>query len=500
MRLLTALFSAISRIFRSTLVVLLTLTPVSGSTPGAGRPDLSGITNSLERSIERILDETGIPSISVALVRDGEVAWADARGYANLGARVPATADTYYNTGSTFKFVTATAIMQLVEKGAFTLETPLNQIEGLDLQIKGGDDVTVRHLLSHRSGLDAYATARRFKTAGSVSAVPLWSWQAHIATEELLSHTRPADSPGKRFKYSNDGYVIAGYIVEKVSGQSYDEYVAQHVLQPLGIDIERPSVPSPRVVEHMALPYELTDNTARAIPQVRFDAGAPGDVYLKASDMARFVAAQLNGGDYAGERILSADSTEEMRRQHFEGRAYGLGVGMTHVDGHDLITHSGGIPGFKSIMVAEPSTRNGVYIMANAGASGATPQALGMLAHRAMQLMRGDEPAPIPSFAPRLAITLSPEILDHYVGEYVIPPGRSFIFLRTDDRFFVRVGNRPPVEVFASSETDFFLREGRASVTFGRDVEGGPVTHLIHHAGQGDQRANRLNEHMEGPK
>ena len=107
---------------------LLALAPAAVTAQDTGPRDLTSVTTSLEREIEKILDETGIPSISIALIRDGEVVWASAHGYANVGARVPATADTYYSTGSTFKFVTATAVMQLVERSELTLDTPLNEI------------------------------------------------------------------------------------------------------------------------------------------------------------------------------------------------------------------------------------------------------------------------------------------------------------------------------------------------------------------------------------
>ncbi len=365
----------------------LALAPVPATAQETTPRDLASVTRSLEQEIERVLAETGIPSISLALIRDGEVVWANAQGYANVGARVPATTSTYYNTGSTFKFVTATAVMQLVERGEVTLDTPLNDIVGLGLAVEGADDVTVRHLLSHHSALDAFAGARRSNVAGPVTTVPLWSRQASLTPEDLLRNTRRTGPPGTEFKYCNDCYGIVGYVVARVSGQPFDEYVAEHVLQPLGVHIDQPFVPSPNVVEHMALPYDLADNAPTPVAQVRYDAFAAGDVYLKASDMARFLAAQLNGGNFEGGRILQRASTEEMRRQQFDGRTYGLGVQMASFEGHDIIHHSGGIPGFRSILVAEPSTRQGVYIMANAG----NTNALGLLARYALQLMWGDE-------------------------------------------------------------------------------------------------------------
>ena len=130
----------------------------------AGSVDLDAVATRLETEIEKILRETGIPAISLALVNDGDVAWSGAFGYANVGAGVLATTGTYFNTASTFKFVTATAIMQLVEKGELTLDTRLNQFVGPDLAVEGADDVTLRHMLSHHSGLQ-----------GPQGSVPLWS-------------------------------------------------------------------------------------------------------------------------------------------------------------------------------------------------------------------------------------------------------------------------------------------------------------------------------------
>ena len=377
--------SASRRWTTSALVYLVTpwLLAVAAIGQATGPGELTKVTTALDRKIQEILDSTGAPSISLALIADGEVVWTTAQGYANVGARVPATVDTYYSTGSTFKFVTASAVMQLVERGALTLDTPVNRIVGPELAIEHADDVTTRHLLSHYSGLDAFARARRLNSEGPVTTVPLWSRRASFTPQELLANTRRISPPGKEFRYCNDCYAIAGYIVEKISGQPYDEYVAEHVLRPLGIDIDQPSVPSPEVVERLALPYALANGRPQPVAQVRHDAFAAGDVYLTAADMGRFVAAQLGDGEYRERRILSSASSEEMRRQQFEGRPYGLGVGMARFAGRDIIHHTGGIPGFSSRMVAEPATRSGVYIMANAGGL----QALGDLARFAMQLL-----------------------------------------------------------------------------------------------------------------
>jgi len=469
------------------LLGLLTAEPALAETPPT--PSLSKVTESLEREIRRILDETGVPSISLALVRDGKVAWSGAYGFANVGARVPATTDTYYNTGSTFKFVTATAVMRLAEQGKLTLDTPLNQIVGSELAIEGADDVTLRHLLSHTSGLDAFAVARRPRhDAGPVTTVPLWSRLAPFSLRDLLAHTRRRGPPGVEHSYCNDCYGIAGYVVERVSGTSYDGYVAEHVLRPLGVEIDRPSVPAPRVVEHLALPYGLDGNESRPLPQVRYDAFPAGDAYLRATDMARFVAAQLNDGEYDGKRILSEASARELRRRQFDFRPYGLGVGLADVDGRDVLHHGGGIPGYTARLMADPAAGVGVYIMANAG----EVQALGPLARHAMRLLWGDDPDPLPSFAGRTEVAIDPGTFDAYVGEYELTPVLKISVTREGGRFFVQPIGRSRVEIFPVSESEFFMQRGGTTIVFGRDDDDGPVTHLILRQGGADRRADRV--------
>lgn len=482
---LRRLLSAASLATTATAAVLVLGAPVRSQENGAG--DLDRITATLETEIQKILSETGLPSVSIALLQDGEVAWTQAFGFANVAAQVPATVDTYYSTGSTFKWVTATAVMQLVEKGAFTLDTPLNHLIDEEQEVPGADNVTVRHLLSHHSGLDAYTIARRIQPDGPVSAVPLWSKRPNISAEEILANTRRVRSPGKHFEYSNDGYIILGYLIERTSGQPFDEYVAEHVLRPLGVAIETPARPSPRVVERMALPYLLKDNESIPTDQFRFDGAAPGDIYLKASDMARFVAAQLGDGSYGEACILSEESATEMRRQQFEGAPYGFGIRMGQFDGRTVLHHSGGIPGFSARMMADPSTGKGVYLMANTSDAAF----LGALASHAMQLLWGLDPDPLPSFAKEERVQISPELFEEYAGTYELAPGRTLTFGRDGERFFVQPIGQRPREIFPSSENEFFLGRGNAAFAFGRDDPEGPVTHLIFKQ-NGERRAERV--------
>lgn len=348
----------------------------------ARAPSLEEITAKIEAWTLTVLDSTAIPAISMAVVRNGEVAWAGAWGVANVATGSRATPDTYFSTGSTFKAVTAAAVMQLVERGDISLDSGLNEIVGSEMAIPGADGVTLRHLLSHQAGLQVPLDRER-----------LWGRVAPIGVPETFSRTKLVNPPGEEQRYCNGCYVLLEYVIEKVSGMPYDQYVASNILRPLGIDVSSASIPDPQVVEHLAMPYVIQDGVATATDLVRFNGFAPGDAYLRPSDMAAFLAAQLDGGRYQDSRILDESSVREMQREQFPGSGYGLGLMMRELSGHDVVHHEGSIPGFKAVMLGDVAAGVGVYVMANATQA---EHAINILAWYTMMLLWGEETDPPP--------------------------------------------------------------------------------------------------------
>jgi serine-type D-Ala-D-Ala carboxypeptidase/endopeptidase len=347
------------------------------------RFDLDRARATLSREIKLILKETGIPSISIALLKDDRVVWARAFGYSNLKLRVPATPDTIYSTGSCFKSVTALAVMQLVERGKLNLDAPVNDYLGnapIKDRTSEGRPVTLRHLLSHHSGLRASD-----ETADSNSkTVPLWETTLPKSLEELAAGLRSIEAPGTRHVYSNYGYALAGLIVQKVSGLSYERYIVENVLTPSGIESSGPFTPTPEMVEALALPYRLEGGKAHPEAQVRFDVYPAGAAYLSVPAMASVLLAHLNGGTTHGATLLRPESMGEIHRPQF-GSAYGLGVGVREMNGEKLISHAGGIPGYSTHFLLAPDSKVGVYLAANAGAG----SRLSYLAQLSVDLLRG---------------------------------------------------------------------------------------------------------------
>jgi CubicO group peptidase (beta-lactamase class C family) len=446
------------RLLRRTVIGLVLLAAIAPAALPAqtGQYDAAKTHAALTGMIQRIV-RSGVPSVSIALVRGDSIVWKAAFGYANVRTRTPATPETYYSTGSTFKSATATAIMQLVEQGKLALDDPVNRYLG-DVQIQdrlqSEKAVTFRHILSHWSGLTAGAETQ-----------PLWGRKLPKTLEQMVSSLYSIRAPETKWEYNNFAYGMAGLLVQKVSGEEYEQYMVEHVLRPLGITAPHPVYPTPEMVELMALPYDPGRGGAAPTPvaQVHFDVYPAGDVWLTAEDMARFLGAHLNGGVFQGHRILSEESVRQTHEPQFGGTyAFGWGV-QKDAKGHTILSHSGGIPGFSSQMVGDLDAKVGVYFMSNSGAPG-------WLAQAALALLRGEDYTPPPE---RKAITLDPKILDRYVGTYDLGTDATIAVSREGAGLMVRFnGGKEGTPLLPETETRFFIPGAEVVVTFGVDATG----------------------------
>ncbi len=403
--------------------------------------DLEKTKTDLTRLIERALDERGIPSVSIVLVKGDEIVWTAAFGYANVRTKTAATPDTIYSTGSTLKSVTATALMQLVEQGKCSLDDPVNQYLGdvrIQDRIQSEQQVTIRHILSHWSGL-----------LNGTNVKPIWGRELPMALEELTSKLYSIRAPGVKWEYNNYAYATAGLLVEKISGMDYETYLVENILKPLGVETPNPVTPSPEMVELMALPYRPggADGEPTPIAQYHYDVYPAGDAYLTAEDMARFLGAHINGGVWGGSRILSEESVREMHTAQFGGY-YGLGFAVKKAeDGHTLISHSGAIRGQNSVMMGDVDARVGVYIMSNSGVSSSLGEA-------AIHLLRGEEYT-LPE--DREYIEVDPEILATYAGKYDLAGRLIFEIVVENDGLFVLMPRMGKIELLAETESRFWL-------------------------------------------
>jgi CubicO group peptidase (beta-lactamase class C family) len=439
------------RVVGLAIVALLAGMPARAQT---GRFDLEKTKTVLTGMIEKAIKERGVPSISIALVRGDSIVWKAAFGYANVRTKTPATTETIYSTGSTFKSATATALMQLQEQKKFSIDHPVNRYLG-DSQVQDRlqveKPVTFRHILSHWSGL----------TAGAVTK-PIWGRELPKPLEKMVSGLYSVRAPETKWEYNNFAYGMAGLLVEKISGMEYEKYLVENILKPLGVTTPNPVYPSAEMVELMALPYSAGGPMGKPVPvsQVHFDVYPAGDIYLTAEDMARFLGAHVNGGVFRGRRILSEASVKAMHEPQFGGTyAFGFSV-KKEENGHTIISHSGGIPGQSSFMSGDVDAHVGVYYMSN---SGAPPT----IADAALKLLRGEDYTPPPE---RKAITVESSVLDRYVGVYDVGEV-TLTITRQGAGLMVQQGDSPVrTELLAESPTRFFMKGQDLIITF----EAGP--------------------------
>jgi len=435
------------------MLLLLALAPIAGHAayPQQGRFDPEKTRTVLTELIQKEMRNRGIPSISIALVRGDSIVWKAAFGYANVRTQTPASTETIYSTGSTFKSATATALMQLVEQGKLDLDRPVNSYLG-DIQVKdriqSEKPVTSRHMLTHRSGL----------VPGAVTK-PIWGRQLPKTLEEMVSGLYSIRAPEEKYEYNNFAYGMAGLMLEKISGQDYETYMLEHVLKPLGVTTPHPVYPSPEMVELMALPYSAggANGKPKPVEQVHFDVFPAGDIYLTAEDMARFLGMLINDGTFRGKQIITAKSAQAMRDPPYGG-TYGFGLGVRKDDrGHTIIAHSGGIPGQSSYMIGDVDAKVGAYYMSNSGA----PASIG---EAAIRLLQGEEYVPPPE---RKAIDVDAKVLERYVGVYVASAGFSLPITRDAQGLLVTLPGAPsPTRLYAETTTRFFIRGEQLTLVF----------------------------------
>lgn len=354
------------------LEVPLFLALVAGGLPTSARAQEYEQTVARFRALAEAELARGVASVSAAFVHRDSVLWAGAHGLANAWSGSPATAETVYSTASTFKSVTATAVLILAQDGGVDLDDPVNSYLG-DLRIPphpdATEEITLRHLLTHRAGLPA-----------SAETVDLWERRAPPSLERIVSTLTPVDPPGSRYRYSNPGICVAALVVERVSGLDFESFVLEEVFEPLGIEQHALFGLTPAMAERLALPYlpyELAERLGLVsggtpgnpvpMPQVRFGVYPAGDAYATPRDMARFLGLHLNHGEWRGTRILDPSIVAEAHSPQSEvGSEDGLGWFLVPRDGRIFIEHSGGFIGYSAYLIGDPGSGFGVYVAANA--------------------------------------------------------------------------------------------------------------------------------------
>ncbi|MBW7883920.1 MAG: alpha/beta fold hydrolase [Caldilineaceae bacterium] len=340
-------------------VVAQTYPQVKTDTASADVTSATDVQAFLDELLPRQLRTHQIAGAAVAVVVDGQLLAAKGYGYADLGTREPVDADrTLFRTDSTGKLFVWTAVMQLVEAGKVDLDADVNRY--LDFQIPGtfAQPITLRHLLSHSAGFEdqGYLFARRSEDL--------------VEPGLFLARDIPARiwPPGHVSGYSNYGTALAGYIVERVAGMPFEQYVEEHIFAPLSMECSTFRQPVPAALNtDLTRNYRYTGGQFREIPFQYLQVPATGEGHMSVTDMAQFMVAHLTDGDSA---ILRAETLQQMHSRLFahqpQVNGFAYGFAETTTNGQRVLRHEGNNPGMSSTaLFLLPEHKVGVYVAYN---------------------------------------------------------------------------------------------------------------------------------------
>lgn len=315
-----------------------------------------------DQLVPKQLAELQIPGAVIAVVKDGRLLLAKGYGMADIERQVavdPMT--TLFRVGSISKLFTWTAVMQLHEQCLLDLDADINQYLDFAIPATFPEPITMRHLMTHTAGFEDHGFGLYSRNAETMRTNA--EWVAAIVPARIWP-------VGLYSAYSNYGAALAGYIVERITGMDYDDYVEQHILAPLGMQQTTSRQPLPASLsQNMAAGYFLTDGQPRA-GQFELVVPAPaGSMSSTAADMARFMAAHLDDGQLDGSGILSPAATALMHSRAFshDSRLPGIAYGFGEMDGANtrIIGHAGDTGLFHSLMALVPAVGLGLFVAYN---------------------------------------------------------------------------------------------------------------------------------------
>lgn len=323
------------------------------------------------------ISESRLPSVVAVLFdKNGEFLHARALGFKDIERGLPASLGTVYGVGSVTKSFTALAIMKLYEDGKLDIDDPVRKfIPEFKIRTKG-EEIKIKHLLTHTSGLPALGYAEAYVDSMLGAGKP---WLPIAKPEDLLPFLEGAEEwavakPGERFFYLNEGYALLGLIISRVSGMRYEDYVKKNILEPL--DMRRSYFSEEEVAKDpdVAVPYILSQEGKHVRSRFPYGITADGGLLTNALDLTNYLVMFLNRGVFKDREILRKETVELMENKYvdisfksFEDEAYGFGWIVTDkFCNRRLVSHGGNILVYTAYIGYLPNDGLGVAVLANA--------------------------------------------------------------------------------------------------------------------------------------
>ncbi|MCL2564691.1 MAG: serine hydrolase [Defluviitaleaceae bacterium] len=330
----------------------------------------------LNNYITEKMDEFCVPSISIAVVYGEEVVYNKCFGYKDLEKQLPPDENTVYAIASLSKAMTAACAGILVDEGKLSWDEPvITYLPEFRMYDEfATKSVTLRDMLSHNTGLPRHDMS--------------WYGDGSLSTKDIverIAYLKPNKSPRSLYEYNNFMFAAAGYVIERVSGQSWGDFIKERIFMPLGMDQSTTVIEGLSGASNKALPYKggTVFTEGKSVPEavlkdyLNFDGmAACGTVNSTIKDMAKWASMNLMKGEYKGKRVISEKNLNEIHTPHTVKRGdelipeipvlcYGLGWNTRVYRGRFNLAHAGGIDGFSTHLSLLPNENIGIVILTN---------------------------------------------------------------------------------------------------------------------------------------
>jgi CubicO group peptidase (beta-lactamase class C family) len=406
-----------------------------------------------------------IPGISIAVMKDGKIIKAEGYGLANVELNVPARPETVYQIGSVSKQLISAGILLLMQDGKLSLD------DKISLFLEGTPDtwkeITIRHLLTHTSGIVREAPGfDPFKTQADADVIKT-AYQSPLRF-----------APGEKWEYCNVGYFSLAEIIRKVSGKSWGDFLRERLFLPLEMNVTRTTTVT-EIIHNRADGYVWRNN--KLDNATSFFALRPSGAFLSSVlDLAKWDAALYT------DKILKQSSLSQMwmpvKLNSGATHPYGFGWELSSVAGHKLVHHGGSLPGFRAQIARFVDDKLTVVVLTNGDNANPNSIALGIAAFY------------IPGLIPeRTVAKIDSKILDAYTGQYQHPQV-VFTITREGDKLLLQQGANPEKrDLLPETASNFFTNENRRlTYSFVKDEQGQVAYLVIQLEGKETGRAKKI--------
>jgi len=403
---------------------------------------------------------------SVLVARGDEVLFSKGYGFANLEWDIANTPSTKFRLASVSKQFTAAAILLLEERGKLKVEDLVKA--HLPDAPAAWDKITIFNLLTHTSGIT--------NESGQLPTIPFATTVANVAR----FRDKPLDfESGEKYNYSNNGYILLGYLVERLSGRTLEAFLKDNIFTPLGMKDSGYDSNS-AVIARRASGYD-SDPLKGAVNSNYIHMSIPGGagaLYSTTEDLLRWEQGLFGG------KLLKAATLQKMTTPFKNGYAFGLGVGSAN--GRKTIRHNGAINGFNTLLTYYPESKTTVVVLSNLVGS-----ALPQISTRLAALAHGEN---VTLQSERREIQLDPAVLARYTGSYRMAGGLEMLVTLEKNQLFGKLGNQDALPLLPETETRFYQKAVDTEIEFSGADPRGKATQVTRRQGAAAVQGARIDD------